>query len=210
MKAQYHREITTQALGAFFHTEALETVIAANLGQDALRYQFWHDHFHYDGSAFSAGDAYCSEQHLLVVSGLQHGTVLPARQALGRLTHTVQDIYAHSNYVALWRENHPGLTAQEIDPELPDLLHNPRLHSGKLYYPIEALWFIKVLKPHVLPLLPRDSHAWMNMDDPARAGFDFAFAAAVKRTSAEYLRIASRLSPEEVTLLTGNPHQDSF
>ncbi len=46
----------------------------------------------------------------------------------------------------------------------------------------------------VIPLLPRDSHAWMNLDSPARGpGFAYAFAAAVKRTRYEYERTVDGL-----------------
>ena len=44
MKKQYHREITSKALGLFFHQQALDEIIVANLEQDALRYQVAHDH----------------------------------------------------------------------------------------------------------------------------------------------------------------------
>ena len=204
MKEQYHREITVKALNDYFRSDVLETVIAANLGQDALRYQINHDHFHYDSNSFAAGDAYCEEQRHSVITAIKNSDALPARESLGRLTHTVQDLYAHSNYVALWRELHPQASPDEIDPELTTLLSDLRLHSGKLYYPLEALSFITALKPYVLPLLPRDSHAWMNIDEPARPDFYFAFTAAVKRTESEYLRIAAQLSTREVAFLTGN------
>ena len=203
MKKQFHREITIKALAGFFHPQALEMVIAANLEQDALRYQIGHDHFHYDSNSFAAGDAYCDEQRHLVAVALQNGTGLQARQALGRLTHTLQDLYAHSNYVALWSEEHPGVAPEEIDPELAGVLKNSGLHSGKLYYPLEVLSFIPALQAYVLPLLPRDSHAWMNIDGPGRPGFDYAFAAAVKRTAMEYERLAGSFSAPEVSLLTG-------
>lgn len=204
MKTQFHRAITVKALSAYFRAEALETIVGSNLGQDALRYQFGHDHFHYDSNSFAVGDAYCDELRHLVVVALQKTEATQAREFLGRLTHTVQDLYAHSNYVGLWREIYPGATSDEIDPQLPEIMKHPRLHSGKLYYPLEAFSFIKVLNPFVIPWLPRDSHAWMNIDEPSRPDFDFAFAAAVKRTGLEYLRICEQLSPQEIAVLTGN------
>lgn len=204
MRQQYHRKITIQALRGYFRADALKTVIAANLGQDTLRYQIGHEYFHYDNNSFAAGELYCDELRHSVVNALQHSEALPARKFLGRLTHTVQDLYAHSNYVALWRESHPDAASDEIDPELAGLLQDSRLRSGKIYYPLEALSFIAVLRPFVLPLLPRDSHAWMNIDDPSRLDFAYAFTAAVKRTSAEYLRSIEQLSSQEIVLLTGN------
>ena len=202
MKTQYHREITTRALGPYFQPQALEEVITANLGQDALRYQIGHDHFHFDSNSFDVGNAYCEEQRRLMVAAVKSGSALPARQALGRLTHTVQDLYAHSNYVALWCESHAGAGPDEIDPESASVLQDARLHSGKLYYPLEALSFIPALSAFVLPWLPKDSHAWMNLDEPGRPGFDFAFAAAVKRTVGEFNRLTGQLSASEAGTLT--------
>jgi hypothetical protein len=202
VKTQYHRSITAQALSLHFGQNALETVIAANLGQDAWQYQFGHDHFHYDNNSFATGDAYLDELRRSVMDALQHGEAVPARKSFGRLTHAAQDFYAHSNYIALWRESHPR-GEEEIDPLLAALLTDSRLRSGRIYYPWEVFAFIPVLKPHVLPLLPRDSHAWMNIDDPSRPDFDYAYAAAVKRTKLEFERICQTLSPEQIHMLTG-------
>ena len=204
MKVQYHRQITLEALSLYFHKSALAQIICANLGQDALRYQLGHDHFHYDNNAFAAGDAYIDELRHFVLVALEQADVVSARESFGRLTHTVQDFYAHSNYVSLWRQQHPETAACEIEPVLPELLQNSRLCSGRLYYPLEALSFVAILKPLVVPLLPRDSHAWMSMDEPGRPGFEYAFAAAVKRTGAEYLDIAEHLTEKQIVLFAGN------
>lgn len=204
MKKKYHREITREALGSYVDPSALETIIAANLGQDALRYQIGHDHFHYDSSAFQPADAYVEALRQAVQSSLEQNDTLAARLSLGRLTHTVQDFYAHSNYVSLWRERHPDAPADQIEPELPELRQDARLRSGRLYYPLEALSFVPLLKPFILPFLPRDSHAWMNIDAPDRPGFAAAFAAAVKRTRIEYMRIAAKLTPRQAAALNGH------
>jgi hypothetical protein len=203
VKAQYHREITIKALSSFFSFAALQTIIAANLGQDAMRYQFGHDHYHYDNNSFAAGDAYVDELHRAVLAGLEREKADQAREDFGRLVHTVQDLYAHSNYVSLWLPGHPGATPQEIDPQQSALLQDPRLRSGRVYFPLEALSFISLFKPFVIPFLPRDSHAWMNMDDPSCKNFEYAFAAAVKRSTAEFLLIKEKLSPAQIVLFTG-------
>jgi hypothetical protein len=202
VKTQYHRSITIQALGPHFSQNALETVIAANLGQDLWHYQVGHDHFHYDNNSFAAGDAYLAELRHSVTDALQRGEALPAHQSFGRLTHTVQDFYAHSNYIALWRSRHPGAAPDETDPLLVELLTDSRLHSGRIYYPWEVFAFIPALKRYILPLLPRDSHAWMNLDDPSRPNFDYAYAAAVKRTTLEFERLCQALNAEQIYLFT--------
>jgi len=203
MKLRYHRLITTQALEKHIAPAALKTIIAANFGQDALRYQFGHDHFHYDGSSFAAGDAYIEEQRRSIADALARGEALPAWQAFGRLAHAAQDFYAHSNYVALWRERQPAAAADQIDPLLAEAISDSRLHSGRLYYPLEILSFVPLLRPLVLPFLPRNSHAWMNKDDPSRPDFDFAFMAAVKRTELEFQNIVRSLVPAQAALFTG-------
>jgi hypothetical protein len=203
VKEKYHRQITIDALGQHIEGSALETIIIANLGQDALRYQFGHDHFHYDNNSFVAANAYVDELRLAALAAMQRADVTAARRALGRLTHTVQDLYAHSNYVFLWRDFHPHASVQDIEPELSELLMDVRLRSGRLYYPLEVLSFFAAFRSFVLPALPRDSHAWMNLDAPDRSGFELAFAAAVKRTYAEYLRMADSLTVQQVAQFSG-------
>jgi len=202
VKVEYHRSLTVQALGSHFSPKALETVIAANLGQDVWWFQFGHDHFHYDNNSFASGDAYLAELHRSALEALQCGEPVLARQFLGRLTHAAQDFYAHSTYITLWLENHPGAAPEEIDPLLAPLFVDPRLRSGRVYYPLEILAFIPLFKPWVLPFLPRDSHAWLNLDDPSRPNFAYAFAAAVKRTRLEYERLCRSLNSEQIHQLT--------
>jgi len=203
MNTENHSRTTTVALTGRVSALALQAVITANLGQDALRYQVGHDHFHYDNNTFAAGDAYIAAQRRAVLDALAHQESLPAWQALGRLTHTAQDFYAHSNYVDLWIELRPGTAPDQIDPLAAELLMDSRLHSGRLYYPLEALSFVPALRPLVTPRLPRDSHAWMNKDYPGRPNFDFAFHAAVKRTILEFERIRQGLSVDALAVLVG-------
>ena len=67
------------------------------------------------------------------------------------------------------------------------MIGSPDLRSGKLYYPLELLSFIKIFRPLVLPLLPRDSHAWMNIDSPEQGfKFDYVMQASIKRTVIEF------------------------
>jgi uncharacterized membrane protein YccC len=203
MKAKYHRAITQQALQPHFSASALEAIIRANLGQDAIWYQFVHDHFHYDNNAFARGDAYLVAQRRAVIEALENGKEASlARAAFGRLTHTAQDFYAHSNYTALWRERHPGAAPDAIDPQLAEVTKDSRLTSGRIYPPLEYFSFIALLAPLVMPLLPRDSHAWMNKDDPSRPDFDYAFSAAVKRTELELEKIRRALTPEQFSHFT--------
>jgi hypothetical protein len=203
MKPEYHRRINMQALEKYISSAALKIINTANVGQDALRYQLGHDHFHYDNNSFAVGDTYIEEQRRAVIDALGRGEATPAWQAFGRLTHTVQDFYAHSNYVALWRERCPDVAADQIQPSLAAALSDPRLHSGRLYYPLEALSFLPGLQRLVAVFLPDNSHARMNKDDPSRPGFEFAYAAAVKRTEIEFQKIVQALTPSQVALFSG-------
>ena len=58
-----------------------------------------------------------------------------------------------------------------------------------------------MLKPLVMPLLPRDAHGWMNLDSPEHGPkFQYAFHAAVKRTKIEFEQTTKGL-PDEVRQL---------
>jgi hypothetical protein len=210
MLAKYHISITRKALSAHFSPCALDAILAANLGQDGLLTgQIGHDEYHFDNNAFEESYAFIEGQRQLTRASLRDEDIPTAWAAFGRLTHTAQDFYAHSNYVALWLSQHDGSSPpppSEIAPLMDDLLHSPELHSGKLYYPLEVFFFIPVLKHLVMPLLPRDSHAWMNLDSP-KCGMRFAYAleAATKRTKHEFDQTVAGLSFGKVALFTDLP-----
>lgn len=203
MKTSYHAQMTREALGEDFSPAALEQIIAANLGQDALIYQLGHDHFHFDNNSFESGYTYIEACRRNSIEAIRAGQAARARMEFGRLTHCVQDFYAHTNYVALWRELHPGAAPEQIDPLLESCLSDPRLHSGRLYYPLEILAFVPPFLPLVAPLLPEDSHTHMNKDDPSRPDFDYARSAATQRTRVEWLILAESLTDAEKAAFIG-------
>jgi hypothetical protein len=206
MLTQFHASITREALSQHFSLGALEAIVAANLSQDNLRGQIGHDEYHFDNNAFEQSYAFLEEQRKLTISSLQEDDVLSAWASFGRLTHTAQDFYAHTNYVDLWLSQSDGTSPpppSEIDPLIDELIHNPDLHSGKLYYPLEIFSFVPVVKNIVIPLLPKDSHAHMNLDSPTRGKrFAYAFEAAVKRTKREFDKTVAGLSPDFEALFT--------
>jgi hypothetical protein len=207
MLTQYHASITRKALSERFSPRALEAIVVANLGQDNLRGQIGHDEYHFDNNAFEKSYAFIETQRALTISSLQDEDAPAAWAAFGRLTHTAQDFYAHTNYVDLWLARFTDQTLpspSEIDPLIHELVNSPELHSGKLYYPFEALSFVPFLKRFVIPLLPKDSHAWMNLDSPERGKrFEYAIEAALKRTRHEFDQTVAGLSPGQVALFTG-------
>jgi hypothetical protein len=139
-----------------------------------------------------------------VIASLQKKDVMSAWQAFGRPIHSAQDFYAHSNYIALWLSRFDGRTPPppgEVDPLDPGLIHSPDLRSGKTYYPLEWLYFVRRLRRFIMPLLPRDSHAWMNIDSPEQGHkFEYAMQAAIKRTRIEYEKTMSGLPRELLSL----------
>lgn len=192
-----HEEMTREALGPNFSPRALEIIIAANRKQDALSGQIGHDEFHFDNNAIEQGNRYINEQRGFVLASLLSPGVLSAWIAFGRLTHTAQDFYSHTNYVSLWIDQHSGTRPLEIDPVQKNLLQSPSLHSGKIYFPLDVLYFIPFLKKFSLKFLPDDSHGKMNLDSPKQgARFEYARAAAVKRTQYEFELLKKILPPE--------------
>lgn len=197
MKRRYHEQITREALTHQFTGPILAYIIRANLGQDRLRYQIGHPHFHFDNNSFRKANAYMDEQREIVYSALseENGPAL-AWAAFGRLTHAAQDFYAHSNYVALWIAMHPGPAPlpESIHPLEIQILTSEDLRSGRIYQPMELLTFIPGVEKWVKPSLPHDSHAWMNLDSPEQGPyFPYALAAAIKRTRYEYDLIQAEL-----------------
>lgn len=194
MKSNYHNEITRLALENQFSEQALKTIIEANIKQDRICYQIGHDHIHFDGSAFESGFLYLDEQEKFLLQQLQNDKSSHAWKALGRITHSWQDFFSHSNYVQLWAENHQDLLAEDIVVDDPDILNHPDLTSGKSYVAIELLIMIPGLKALINPFIPKDSHAYMNLDSPSSGQFfNFAYWAALKATRVAYEKISQKI-----------------
>ncbi len=206
MLQSVHAEMIRRALGETFSPHALRVIIAANVGVDTLINQLGHDEFHFDNNAFEPSRLYIEKQRALIRPALERGQAKAAWQAFGRLTHTAQDFYAHSNYVDLWLACQPnGMVPapSEIDPLDDALVENPSLRSGKSYFPFGFLSFIPGVESLITPLLPRDSHAWMNLDSSERGPlFEYAFHAAVKRTKYEFNLVARDLTKELGAIFT--------
>jgi len=197
MLTRYHQQITTEALGKRLGPKALETVIQANLHQDDLKYLLGgYPHYHFDDNEFERTYLYLDEQHQLVKNTLAHnGDPTLAWVAFGKITHTVQDFYAHSNYVQLWLEQNARETGfpnrppnpNEIEPLIPNLITNPRLFTARSILLFEFLGMLPLLGKILIPFFPPDTHIRMNLDQPASGPlFSYAFVAARKRTEKEF------------------------
>lgn len=196
MLRAYHVEMIQLALGDTCSPQALAAIIQANLRQDRIQGQIGHDEFHFDNNAFDQSYRYMEEQRARTLAALRANDAPLAWSAFGRLTHTAQDFYAHSNYIALWLVSQPqgvSVSPAAVPALDPEFIHSPHLRSGRVHW-LEVFTLIPRLRPLVMPLLPRDSHGWMNLDAPERGpGFPFAFEAAVKRTRIEFEKIAADL-----------------
>jgi len=207
MLREYHVQIMQEALGETFSPRALEIIIAANLRQDDfLIGQVGHPEYHFDHNCFVESDAYIKEQREIILQTLKgDNEITLAWEAFGRLTHTAQDFYAHSNYVRMWLSKYskdaPPLP-EEIAALDEELLNHPELHSGKIYV-LEVLSYLPFLRPLVMRLLPEDSHAHMNLDYSAKGpSFPYAIEAAVKRTVHEYMFISRLIETNDLKLDT--------
>lgn len=201
MLKPYHIEICQRALGKIFSPRALDVIIAANVGQDGLRGLIGHPEFHFDSNAFEASYAYMEEQRLIVLEILKsRGEITLAWEAFGRLTHTAQDFYAHSNYVQLWVNAHPKgdmPSPTQVGALDPKILQHPDLHSGNVYF-WDWLAFVPGFYALALRLTPEDSHTHMNLDSPKQGSlFPYAFEAAIQRTVFEYEQITDKFDAAE-------------
>jgi len=206
MLSQYHIEIMLASLGERFSARAMSVITYANINQDRLAGQIGHDEFHFDNNAFEKTYDYIEEQRALVVSSLKSGDANAAWKAFGRFLHSAQDFYAHSNYITLWvsRFDPSSSSGQatlppppEVDAMDPGLINSPDLRSGKVYYPFELLYYPHATRAFALRFLPKDSHAWMNLDSPEQGfKFDYAMHAAIKRTVIEFERTTEGFSEE--------------
>ncbi len=190
MEAIYHRQVLAEAVGARVSPRALEAIYRGNIGQDSLS-GLLHFAWHFDDCLFAEALA-CMEQWRR--AAVEATDPAAAWAAFGRLTHAAQDFYSHSNYVALWHAQFALAQQAAPPPDAmdgldPDLLKDKRLISGRVYLPWEALSFVPGLRGVAKLILPKDSHAWMNLDRPDTGPlFPYSLVAARQRTVAEFER----------------------
>lgn len=192
-----HVEMMHAALDGSVSPRALKLMIKANVGVDAIWNQLGRHELHFDDNAFESSYRFMDEQRRRVRQALEASRPEDAWRAFGRLTHTAQDFYSHSNYVDLWLEcQPPGSTppAETIEPLDEELLNSPSLRSGKINLPLELLAYLPVVGAWIERVAPHDSHAGMHLDSAARGPkFPYAFEAAVKRTRWEFGQLCQRL-----------------
>ena len=178
MDAVYHRAVLAEAVGQQVSARALAAMAAANVGQDSLR-GLLHYAWHFDDSLFAEALA-CMEQWRAEAAAAADPAA--AWTAFGRLSHAAQ----------------AAPPVESIDGLDPALLKDPRLISGRVYLPWEALSFVPALRGLSKLILPRDSHAWMNLDRPDTGPlFPYSLVAARQRTRAEFDRTLAAIGESQ-------------
>jgi hypothetical protein len=204
MESPYHIQLCQETLGDKLSPEALEAVIAANLRQDGLFTGLvGHPEFHFDESLFEEAWAYVESQRQIVIHTLKEGEPPEeAWRAFGRLLHSVQDFYAHSNYVRLWASRYPEMSlpsVKEFNGLDEELVNSPELFSDHMYYPFEAITIFRSMRPLAQRLLPDDAHVNMNLDTPEMGPlFYYAMEGARQRSLLEFGLLEARLGEKEL------------
>ena len=199
MNAKYHIEITRKALSNHFSEKSLKIILRANINQDSIKNQINHDYLHFDSNTFEEGFDYIQQQNWIVIDAIDLSDFRTAQKAFGRVLHTWQDFYSHSNYVRLWCEQNREAGPSEIIHNDESIMNHPDLRSGMNYGLVEYLALLPGLSSIITPLMPDDSHAKMNLDTP-RSGplFHFAFTAACKRTKDCFDKLIKELVVKKV------------
>ncbi len=210
MQARYHVAATRQVLAGNLAQEALAEVVTANIGQDSFPAVLGAEPFrHYCDPDFARNLAYIEEEHALIANL----TTIPGSQgaqraAFGRLLHTVQDFYAHTNYVDLWLaesglDRSPEIlscVAQDqdvagVDALDPEILRHPDLCTGDWVFWRDAIFYVPLVGAWVRRFwVPPHSHEAMHLDSPGRGPrFGLALAMARQRTREEYQYVMATL-----------------
>lgn len=188
MEGKYHRQMLNEVLSVHFSQADLNLISRANLHQDWPRGQL-HPEYHFDNSTFTESEAYIQQERQFILDSLASNNREEALAALGRLLHTRQDFYAHSNWVRLQVERQGGLInyPPEAIPLCPDPLAEPNLISGNASIPRWLLYHIPLLGSFVKRFyFPPDSHEAMNLDTPKQGPlFAYAISAATRHTQFE-------------------------
>lgn len=188
MNSYFHTLITIDALADKFSESALNEIIKANVNQDSIIGQLFHNEYHYDNNKITQADQYINDQRIDCLQAISRSSIRSARKAFGRLIHTAQDFYAHSNYAKLYSTYFPDTDFQGSLSEClwPGILNDTGLRSHKVYFPIDHLSIFPFFAKRLYKYAPNDSHLRMNLDTPISGElFVLVYRLAIKRTCAE-------------------------
>lgn len=200
MLSRYHIEITRKSLGSFFSAASLREIARANVRQDSLPSLLGMEaRRHVCDCTVAESLAYVDEEHERIGQLAQRGeSAALQRAAFGRLLHTVQDFYAHTNYVALLMAKQGAAVSLDVSAMKrldPEILSHPALQIAQWLTWRDPIYYIPLVGDVLRHLwLPAGSHEAINLDSPKRgANFHVAFAFARQRTQVEYARTLATL-----------------
>jgi len=179
---QYHAALTLQACPDDpTIQENLFTIVAANLATDLNQFE---SALHFDNCTFDLGVQRINDLWQLIESGVEVNPYV----MFGTMIHTVQDFYAHSNWVELHVDQSPVPTWDLVLSSLPADI-------------VSGTFFLDSPK-ECGPNAP--THAQLNKDSPdseegqklvpsgpnqGKTLFDLAFAAALQATEVQFDRL---------------------
>jgi len=202
MNSYFHTLITIDALAENFSENALKEILRANVKQDSIIGQVFHNEYHYDNNKISFSHQFIQDQKLKCIQAISKSAVKSARRAFGRLIHTAQDFYAHSNYAMLLSLATPGMESHVplVDCVNPEIMNSKDLRSHKVYFPLDHLSIIPFFAKQLKKYAPYDSHLRMNLDTPLSGKlFVLVYGLAVQRTREELLSIISQIGTANKT-----------
>jgi hypothetical protein len=202
MNSYFHTMITIDALAENFSENAIKEIIRANVKQDSIIGQVFHNEYHYDNNKLSHSYQYIQDQKRICMQAISKSDVKSARRAFGRLIHTAQDFYAHSNYAMLLSMTTPSLGSHVpgLDCVNPEIMNNKDLRSHKVYFPLDHLSIIPFFAKHLKKYAPDDSHLRMNLDTPLSGQlFVMVYRMAVKRSFEEFHSLISAIDSADRT-----------
>jgi hypothetical protein len=99
----YHAEITSKAASGVLSNEQITFVVRANMSQDIRQFE---SYVHFDNCAFLEGANHIRDEWKKI-DAENDRLSQEALVAFGRLLHTAQDFYSHSNWIELHLEREP-------------------------------------------------------------------------------------------------------
>jgi heterokaryon incompatibility protein Het-C len=111
-----HIDLVSQACEGHFVTNAIAKISQGNLLQDANQFT---SNLHFDNCTFAEGAAYYAERWNVIESA---GDPITALHTFGQILHSVQDFYAHSNWVELHVDHSPIPLWNFDESTLPNLI----------------------------------------------------------------------------------------
>ncbi|WP_424099801.1 HET-C-related protein [Moorena producens] len=203
-KVPIHEAITREVFADFqvmaggesfkFTDDAIDKIVKANKDSDDISKQF-NSEIHFDGEDFPGGSERVMDLKEKVITKVTVEPVYPtsARNNLGTALHTVQDFYAHSNWVELGNSSINTNIGRQIfsgaDKDTPTCPNDPGTLGGEGLKQLTSGYFILSdnfacgVPPekcrHGVPII---CPSGINKDDETRSGFSTARTLAVDTT----------------------------